>query len=501
MKSFVLGMLGALTIAGLVAWGPFHAAKATTKAENSFSSSASRPAETIQRPEVSTSNAMNAAKQMSQAFVEVSKRVTPSIVMIVNQEKLQNALGDGFSDQFFGDDFMRRFFDINPQQREQIQKTLGSGVVVSSDGYIVTNNHVVENSTKLQVTLPDGRRVAAKIIGTDPKTDLALVKVNADHLTPLSFADYNQIEVGEWVLAIGSPFGEALHSTVTAGIISAKGRNNVGIADYEDFLQTDAAINPGNSGGALVDLDGKLIGINTAILSNTGSNSGIGFAIPVSIVQNVISQLKANGHVVRGYMGVVIQDLTPELQATLKLGNTEGAVISTVEKNSPAQKAGLKPYDVIVSVDGHVVHSNAEVRNFISSLKPGSNAKLGVIRDGKQMTVEVMLTQVKDEKTAGTGNPSEKQEKLGMELQSLSPDLARELGTEQKQGVVITRVAPGSAAEDAGLQKGDVIFEVNRQPVNSVNDFQSIVTRSKDASLLLAVDRQGSSFFVTLELQ
>jgi serine protease Do len=498
MKSFVFGMLGALTVAGIVAWGPMHTYKVSAKAENTFIPSASTPAEATQKPLVSP---LNAAKQMSQAFIEVSKKVTPSIVMIVNQEKLQNTLGDQFSDQFGGEDFLRRFFDVNPEQREQIQKTLGSGVIVSPDGYIVTNNHVVENSTKLQVTLPDGRRVSGRIIGADPKTDIALVKVNADHLIPLEFADYSQIQVGEWVLAIGSPFGEALHSTVTAGIISAKGRNNVGIADYEDFLQTDAAINPGNSGGALVDLDGRLMGINTAILSATGSNAGIGFAIPVSIVQNVINQLKASGHVVRGYMGVIIQDVTPELQSTLKLQNAEGAVISTVEKDSPAQKAGLKPYDVITSVDGRPVRSNAEVRNLISSFKPGSKAKIGIIRDGKPMTMDVTLVQTKEEKTAGGANPSEKQEKLGMELQSLTPDLARELGTEQKQGVVITRVAPGSAAEEAGLQKGDVIFEVNRQPVASVNDFQNIVSRAKNTTLLLALDRQGNSFFVTLDMQ
>jgi serine protease Do len=497
MKSFLYGMLGALVIAGLVAWGPFHVTNAATKEGTSYSPSVNNPSQALQRPAVSP---LNAAKEMSAAFVDVSRRVTPSIVMIVNQEKLENSLGDDAYHQLFGDDFFERFFNFSPREREQVQKTLGSGVVVSSDGYIITNNHVVEHSTKLQVTLPDGRRVAAKIIGTDPKTDLALVKVQANNLAPLAFADYNDIQVGEWVLAIGSPFGEALQKSVTAGIISAKGRSNVGIADYEDFLQTDAAINPGNSGGALVDLDGRLIGINTAILSASGANAGVGFAIPVSIVQNVMNQLKSNGRVVRGYVGVIIQDLTPDLQRSLNAGNSEGAVVSEVEKDSPAEKAGLKPYDIITSVNGKEVHSNAEVRNMISAMKPASTAELGIIRDGKQKTVRVTLTEMKGESMASGKIPAERQEKLGVEVQTLTPDIARQLGTEQKQGVVITQVAPGSVAEDAGLQKGDVIFEVNRQPVSSVREFENQISSNKSETLLLAVDRQGNSFFVTLAL-
>ena len=296
-------MLSGIALVLLLALSPLPIARAARgaaavqpKAEATLP--AVNPSESLQKPSFS---GLNAAKQMSQAFVDVSRKVTPSIVMIVNDEKMENTSGNG-ADRFFQDDFFRNFFG-DPRQREQVQKTLGSGVVISADGYIITNNHVVDHSTKLQVTLTDGRKVTGKIIGKDAKTDLALVKVEARNLIPIDFGAYDDIQVGEWVLAIGSPFGEALHHTVTAGIISAKGRSNVGIADYEDFLQTDAAINPGNSGGALVDLDGKLIGINTAILSASGGNSGVGFAIPVNMVQRITTQLKSNGRVIRGYPG------------------------------------------------------------------------------------------------------------------------------------------------------------------------------------------------------
>src|SRR5574341_668635 len=291
MKKAIFGFLSGLAIAAVIAVG-------ATNAPSIRQASADVPAQALQKPNLT---GINAAKQMSEAFVDVSKRVTPSIVMIVNEEKLENAFGDDAFREFSQDDFFRRFFGVNPHQRKEVQKTLGSGVIVSSDGYIITNNHVVDNFTKLQVTLPDGKRASAKIIGKDPKTDLALIKEETTNLKPLAFGNYNDTQVGEWVLAIGSPFGEALQQTVTAGIISAKGRSHMGITDYEDFLQTDAAINPGNSGGALVDLDGKLIGINTAIISSNGANAGVGFAIPVNIVQNVMAQLKANGKVIRGY--------------------------------------------------------------------------------------------------------------------------------------------------------------------------------------------------------
>jgi serine protease Do len=495
---FILGILMALVAGFLIAWS-VRAANETAPAQVAQGATTQAPAQAVQKPAVTSS--MNMAKAMSQAFVDVSRKVTPSIVMIVNEEKLENTLGD--DSQGFGggggDDFFQRFFNFSPQQREQIQRTLGSGVIISPDGYIVTNNHVVNASTKLMVTLPDGKRVPGKIIGTDPKTDLALVKVQASGLQPITLGKYSDIEVGEWVLAFGSPFGEAMQHSVTAGIISAKGRSNVGIADYEDFLQTDAAINPGNSGGALVDLDGNLIGINTAILSASGSNAGVGLAIPISMVQTVINQLKTNGRVVRGYMGVTIQDLNDEMKRSMKLQNYDGAVISNVEKGSPAEQAGLKPYDVIISVNGHRVKNNTEVRDLVASLKPNTDAELGIVRDGKEQTVTVKVQEMKADQNA-PGSNKEDQEKLGMELQNLSPSLSRQLGTDRTRGVVVTNVTSGSVAEEAGLQQGDIIFEVNRQQVTSVRDLKNIISSTKDDSVLLAIERQGQTFFVTLQL-
>ena len=501
MKSkFVLGMLCGVALVLLLAVAPLPLARAARQAAG-FRAAATgavtpsaAPPEAIQKPAVSP---MNAAKQMSQAFVEVSRKVTPSIVMIVNEEKLENALGNGAMNRYFQDDFFRNFFDFSPRQREQVQKTLGSGVVISPDGYIITNNHVVDNSSRLQVTLADGRKMPAKIIGKDAKTDLALIKVEASNLTPVHFGNYDDVQVGEWVLAVGSPFGEALHQTVTAGIISAKGRSNVGIADYEDFLQTDAAINPGNSGGALVDLDGNLIGINTAIVSSNGANAGVGFSIPVNMVERITSQLKENGHVIRGYLGVTIQDLTPEMKKSLNAENYNGAVVSSVESGSPAEKAGLKQYDIIISVNDHPVKSNAEVRDAIASLKPESQARLAVMRDGKEITVDAIVGEMKGDVSA-SGRQG-RQEKLGLELQTLTPDIARQVGSDHSRGVVVTSVQPGSLADEAGLQEGDVIFQANRTDIRSVRELENTIDNSA-SSILLAVDRQGATFFVSLQL-
>jgi serine protease Do len=453
------------------------------------------PSQAIQKSQ--SFSPLDAAKLMSEAFVEVSSKVTPSIVMIANEEKLKTDFGNNDLSDLFGNDFLQRFFQFTPEQREQIQKTLGSGVIISSDGYIITNNHVVDHSAGMKVTLPNGNRVSAKIIGTDPKTDLALIKVDAQGLQPIHFADYKSLQVGEWVLAVGSPFGEALQRTVTAGILSAKGRSNVGIADYEDFLQTDAAINPGNSGGALVDLNGNLIGINTAILSSNGSNAGVGFAIPINIVQDVTDQLRMNGHVVRGYIGVTIQDLTPEIAKSLHLNGNHGAVVSDIQKGSPGERAGLKQYDVIVSVNGKNMNSNLQVRNAIAELKPGAKAELGIIRDGKEMQLSIKPEEMKSEEQ--NTKSKDRADDLGMELQNMTPDLANQLESKHDRGVIIADVTPGSIADEAGLQRGDIIFEMNRQQIGSLGDFKSILRSSKNNGVLLAVERKGATFFVTLD--
>jgi serine protease Do len=499
MKNKVFyGVLAILAFTLIIAWAPSYFARNAAQSDFGKASAwlTTAPAPSVQKPGLSP---LDTGKQTSQAFVEVARKVTPSIVMITNEAKLQNELGDENFRDMFGDDFFGQFFRMPPEQREQVRKSIGSGVILSADGYIITNNHVVDNTTKLLVTLPDGKKMSAKIIGADPKSDLALIKVDANNLQPVTLGRSDEVEVGQWVLAIGSPFGEALQHSVTAGIISARGRSNVGIADYEDFIQTDAAINPGNSGGALVDLDGNLIGINTAIVSSNGSNAGVGFAIPVNMVRQIAEQLKSEGRVIRGYVGVTIQDLTPELQKSLDLKSSDGAVVSDLEKGSPAYKAGLKPYDVITSVNGTKVRDNAELRDRIASLKPGTKAELGIIRDGKEQTIEIVVGEMKADSGPG-GKQQERNEKMGMELQTLTPELAKRLGTDRENGVVITNVVPGSVAADAGLQKGDVIFEVNRKEITSVSDFKNAVGTDQDSAILLAVDRQGSSFFVTIEL-
>lgn len=492
-NKYLLGSLMTIAVILLIAWSPFHQSSQPVAAGTPAIQNPAAPSQTIQKPSLTP---LNFAKQMSQAFVEVSQKVTPSIVMIVNEEKLQNTMGDDFAQ----DDFFKNFFNFSPKERDQFQKTLGSGVVVSPDGYIITNNHVVDNSTRLQVTLPDGAKVAAKIIGKDDKTDLALIKVDRKDLKPISLGNYQSIQVGEWVLAIGTPFAESLHHTVTAGIVSAKGRSNVGIADYEDFLQTDAAINPGNSGGALVDLDGNLIGINTAIMSNDGSNSGVGFAIPVNIVQNVMQQLRHNGRVIRGYLGVSIQDLTPEMKKSLNVDVSDGAVISEVVKDSPADNAGLKSYDVITAVDGQPVHSSFELRQAVSAIAPGSKTELTVLRDGSEKKIDVNVTELKSDEPAKAEQQKDRSEKLGMQLQDLTPQLARRLGTDLQKGVVIAGVSSGSRAEEAGLQEGDIVFEMNREKVESVRDFQDMLKSTKDSSVLLAIEREGTTFFATLQI-
>jgi serine protease Do len=502
-NKFFYGMLTLLACALIIAWAPSYFARTANRSDlgkaSTWLTSAPVAQPSLQKPAPAPATSLDAAKQTSQAFVEVARKVTPSIVMITNEAKIENQFGDENLRNMFGDDFFGQFFNMPPQQRDQIRKSIGSGVVLSADGYIITNNHVVDNSTKLQVTLPDGKKISAKIIGADPKTDLALIKVDGAKLQSVTLGHSDDIEVGEWVLAIGSPFGEALQHTVTAGIISARGRSNVGIADYEDFIQTDAAINPGNSGGALVDLDGNLIGINTAIVSSNGSNAGVGFAIPVDMVKKVAEQLKADGRVIRGYLGITIQDLTPELQKSLGIKEANGAVVSDLQKGAPGEKAGLKPYDVITSVNGQTVKSNADLRDRIASLKPGSHADLTVIRDGKEQTIGVTVGEMKNDSDL-TGKQQERNEKMGMELQTLTPELAQRLGTDRQSGVVVTNVMPNSAADDAGLQKGDVIFEANRKEISSVADFKNAVSQNKDNAILLAVERQGNSFFVTIEL-
>ncbi len=388
-------------------------------------------------------------------------------------------------------------------------QSAGSGVIIDAQGHIVTNNHVVENATQITVTLSDKREFQAKVIGTDPKTDLAVIKIEADNLPSLKWAEYDKLQVGDLVLAVGSPFG--LSSTVTLGIISALGRGNVGIADYEDFVQTDAAINPGNSGGALVNMNGELIGINTAIFSRTGGSEGIGFAIPSSIALDIVDSLRKTGKVVRGWMGVAIQEITPALAKSFRIpDNRKGVLISDVNENGPSSAAGLKRGDVIIGYDDKDVQNVSQLRNLVARTLVGRDAKVKVLRDGKEQIVTVKVGErpsdemlARREPAAPPAEPTVKPPDnvlASLRVQALDAAMMSQLNLSSKTtGVVINHVEAGGAAEAAGLQRGDVIQEVNHEVIKSVEDYQRASAKiKKEEMAVLLLSRQGNNLFVAV---
>ena len=389
-------------------------------------------------------------------------------------------------------------------------QSAGSGVIMDPNGYIVTNNHVVEGATQITVTLSDRREFPAKIIGTDPKTDLAVVKIDVKDLPSVKWAEYEKLQVGDLVLAIGSPFG--LSSTVTLGIISALGRGNVGIADYEDFIQTDAAINPGNSGGALVNMNGDLIGINTAIFSRTGGSEGIGFAIPSSIAVDIVDSLQKTGKVVRGWMGVAIQEITPALAKSFKLPEQrKGVLISDVNENGPSHAAGVKRGDVVVSFNGKEVQSVSQLRNLVARTVVGKDAQIKILREGKEQTLSVKVAErPSDEILAKKESAPQKEQGetikppdnvlASLRVQSLDNAMMSQLNIPAKTaGVVVSSVEPGGPAEAAGIQRGDVIQEVNHEVVKTLDEYQKAAHKIKKEELaVLLLSRQGNNLFVAV---
>ena len=376
---------------------------------------------------------------------------------------------------------------------------MGSGVIVSPDGYIITNNHVVDGASELTVTLPDKREFKGKIVGTDPKTDLAVIKIDASNLPHVRWGDSSKLQVGEYVLAVGNPFG--LNSTVTLGIVSALGRGHMGITQYEDFIQTDAAINPGNSGGALINTAGELVGINTAIISQTGGYQGVGFAVPASMAKPVFESIVKTGKVVRGYLGVAIQDLTQDLAKSFGLKQAKGALVSSVAEDSPAQRAGLKQGDVIVAYQGKPVEDPAALQREVTHTPVNTKATLKIIRDGREQEVTVTIGEQAETVKVASADFSTENALAGLEVQSLDLQAARELGLHGKvQGVVVVNVEPDSLADRAGLAQGDVIKEINRQPIKSVRDYEKIVSNlKKDESVLLLINRRGTALFITVK--
>jgi serine protease Do len=429
-------------------------------------------------------------------FAAVLKPAMPAVVNI-HTSKIVKDRQQGQDMPFFNDPFFRQFFGDQfgqgMQPRPEREESLGSGVIVTSDGTILTNNHVIDGASDIKVQLADDRQFTAKVIGTDPKTDIAVLKIDASDLPTLAFGDSSKLQVGDVVFAIGEPFG--LKSTATMGIVSATGRSGLGIENYEDFIQTDASINPGNSGGALIDLHGNLIGINTAIETGGGEgNLGVGFAIPINMARGVMDQIVAHGKVVRGYLGVYIQNVTPDIAKAFNLNHNTGALIGDVQPDTPGARAGLKKGDVVVGLNGTPVKDADDLRLRISETAPGTNVSLQLMRDGRAQDVKVTLGEL-PEKSASTNEPGGNSTSgglQGVEVQALTPDIAQQLQAPSgTSGVVVSSVDESSPAAAAGLQRGDIIEEVNHKAVGSVGQYKQAVSAAGNQPVLLLVMSQG----------
>jgi serine protease Do len=441
---------------------------------------ATRPAYANDERPKAPPGAERVANELSEAFEYSADTVRPSVVSIEATKHVKPATEFHWSPQNpgenevpfpFGERFFRHFFESPLPNQPFTQEGIGSGVIIREDGYILTNNHVVEGADNLTVKLHDGRELSATVVGRDPETDLAVIRVKADGLPAAQLGNSDRLRAGQWVLAVGDPFG--LNDTITSGIISARGRSNVHIAQYEDFIQTDAAINPGNSGGPLVDLDGHVIGINTAIASRNGGNMGVGFAIPINMVKNELPTLIKGGHVNRGWLGVAIQSLTPGLAKSFKYDSTQGALVSDVQSGSPAQKAGFEAGDIVTRYEDKPVTGPSELRNEVADTAPGTKADVTVFRNGREKDLTVKVGELKAETTAATTG-HEESTALGLTIENLSPQTAQELGYSSEQtGVVVTAVEPGSLAADAGIQPNDLIVSVQDKPVENVAQFRA----------------------------
>lgn len=407
-------------------------------------------------------------EKFSEAFSAVAAEVNPGVVAIVNKQDVlvgvRGSTGDPFLDRFLGGRMQYR--------KERRQQGLGSGVIVSRDGYILTNNHVIAKADAIEVELGDGRKYDATLVGTDPQSDVAVLKIDGRDLPALKMGDSDKLKVGGWLLAIGNPFG--LRHTVTYGIISAIGRGNLDLLDYEDFIQTDAAINPGNSGGAMVNLRGELVGINTAILSRSGGNQGIGLAVPINMARNVMDQIIDHGEVTRGYLDIAVQDVTQGLADAMGLTVNQGALVHEVSKGGVAELAGLKPGDVIVGLDNRPIATADEFETRIARTRPGTEVRIKVVRKGNEQTIGVGLSGFNDHR-ARADLATRRQTALGLEVQEMTPAIARQLGYDAQSGILITDVRSGSPGFEAGLREGDVIRQINRQPISTLEAYGDVL--------------------------
>jgi len=446
----------------------------------------------------------------SNIFVEIAKKQNPAVVNISTKAKRhrrpqrpqRDPRGPGSQDPF--KDFYDKFFGDRDRDRKPRGGGMGSGFIIDTDGHILTNNHVIDGADEIVVLIQDGnngeKEYDAKLVGTDSKTDIALIKLDLENedrknFPTLSLGDSDKLEVGEWVVAIGNPFG--LSHTVTVGVVSAKERN-IGSGPYDEFIQTDASINPGNSGGPLMNIKGEVIGINTAIISgNTGGNVGIGFAIPINIAKGILQELKEKGTVTRGWLGVMIQKITPDLAESFNLDRTEGALVGDVIPNSPAEKAGIKRGDVIVKFDQDEVRTMEELPKIVGSTTPGKAVKVEVIRDGKVKVLDVTIAVLKDEEIKVAAL-----DPMGIQVQDITADIAQSLNLEDVEGVLVSDVTPGEPGGEAGLKRGDIISEVNRSKVKNTSDYNLIASKLKagDTALML-VKRGGTTIYIAVKLK
>ncbi len=443
------------------------------------------------------------------AFQQVAEKITPSVVSVSAKKKApkintQNHPGLEPFREFFGEEFFRRFTPQVPQTPDgMIPQGFGTGVIVDREGHILTNNHVVQDADDVEVQLHGGKMVKATIVGTDPKTDVAVLKIEKSELSPAPIGDSDALRIGEWVIAAGNPFG--LDNSITAGIVSAKGRSIAPRSgNYEDFIQTDAAINPGNSGGPLVDLDGKVVGINTAIFSKTGGYMGIGFAIPINLAKSVMDSLISDGRVVRGWLGVGIQNLSPELAESFQFSGNGGALVGHVQADSPAMKAGVRQGDIITRFDGRKIRDTNQLRNIVASVRPGTEIEMVVFRNGKKETLQVKIEELEEDESSSPDLSSKEKEsksfELGIEVLPLTDEIREQLGTDRRSGVYVKDVRPGSQAAFAGILTNDIIVEVDSRKVEDVDALEAAL--SEDAiqkGVRIIVETGGMERFVFLK--
>ncbi len=431
------------------------------------------------------------------SFAGLVEKLRPSVVNISTTSVVRTRgffnLPSPFSEGDPFEEFFKRFFGEVPQQ-EFRQHGLGSGFIISVDGYVVTNNHVIDKAQDIEVILADGEKYKAKVVGKDSKTDLALLKIEPkEKLQSVTFGDSDKLQIGDWVIAIGNPFG--LGHTVTAGIVSAKGRV-LGLGNYDDFIQTDAPINPGNSGGPLFNLQGQVVGVNTAIVAE---GQGIGFAIPINMVRNVVEQIKEKGRVVRGWLGVLIQNITPEIAEGMNIKETKGALVADVTPGGPAEKAGIKRGDIIVEFNGHKVEKVVDLTSMVAVTPPGKEAHIKVIREGKEIDVTVKIGELPEK--ASMGGEKESKEKIGLTVEEINPQIANQYNLEEGKGIVITDVEAGSIADESGFQPGDVILEIDGQHIKNMDDYEKAIEKlERGKSVLFLVKRGKNTVYIGVRI-